>query len=64
MSVADPKPGARRLRVPGDLESSIVRGNQQALRDYAAGCFGVIRDPPVHDEEEWDQQLVSTTPEN
>jgi hypothetical protein len=57
-STSDPAKGAPRLRVPGDWESKIVRGQQQALRDYAAGCFGVIRNPAAHDEDEWPEQYA------
>lgn len=58
LGVGDPKPGMTKLRVPGDHSDGIVRGQQQALRDYAAGCFGVIRNPAVHDEDDWPEQLA------
>lgn len=58
LGTAEPKPGAPRLRIPGDHTSQIVRGQQEALMMYAAGAFGVIRNPATHDEQEWDEQFA------
>jgi hypothetical protein len=58
LSPADPKPGTARLRIPGDHTTAIVRGQQEALMGYAAGCFGVIRNRAAHDEDEWDEQFA------
>ncbi|WP_255362586.1 TIGR02391 family protein [Blastococcus aurantiacus] len=58
LSTNDPAPGNARLRLPGDQSKGMVKGQQQALRDYAAGCFGVIRNPAVHDADDWLEQYA------
>jgi uncharacterized protein (TIGR02391 family) len=53
-----PEPGKPRLRCPGDPDNRTTQSRQRGALQYAAGCFGAIRNPATHEQDEWDQQTA------
>jgi hypothetical protein len=53
-----PEPGKPRLRCPGDPSSPTTQSRQRGALQYAAGCFGAIRNPATHEQGEWDQHVA------
>lgn len=53
-----PEPGRPRLRCPGDPSSPTTQSRQRGALQYAAGCFGAIRNPATHEQVEWDQETA------
>lgn len=53
------KPGQVYLAIPGELADKTVRSRNNALRDFAAGCFAGIRNVAAHESgPDWDPQYA------
>ncbi|WP_336649690.1 TIGR02391 family protein [Kocuria rosea] len=60
-SSSPPKPGAPRLRWPGDPDKdTTVRSMNDGIRQYAVGCFKAIRNTSTHTMEEMDEMEALT----
>lgn len=55
-SAEPPKPGAARLRWPGDPANQTVRSMMEGIRSYAIGVMQAIRNPATHLTEDPDGQ--------
>lgn len=52
----NPQPGRPRLRLPGHDDTA--RSRQEGAVSYGRSCFAVIRNPAVHEVEEWPEPLA------